>query len=63
MSDGITDAERDSEQIRLSRLNASAVANKVRDALSQAKKGISDLRGLGYTVELQGLDVKIYREL
>lgn len=63
MSDAITDVERESNEIRLKKLNPEKLAFDLRKKARELEALKEDLEALGYIVERNGNSYKIYREL
>lgn len=63
MSDALTDCAREEERARLMAINPETTARELRKMYSLAEKQVSDLKKLGYTVEIDGFKVRIYKEI
>lgn len=63
MSDGINDVEKDSEMLRLSKLDPKKLANNLRQKAQEIERITTDLSKLGYNVDREGNNYRVYKEI
>lgn len=63
MSDAINDIDRESEKLRLSKLDPKQLASDLRKKAREVVELKNDLTQLGYIVEQHGENYKIFKEI
>ena len=63
MSDGITDAYRAAERDRMERLKPEQLSANIKNSFVSIERNVKDLQSMGYTVEINGFKVRIFKEI